>query len=450
MSRPSEPRVASWAVTAGIAMLGVPVALIAQAAPAPVAGVAGVALAAVLAWRVFREPEHGVYALVALLPLTDLGVVWPGSGIRLTYVVLPAAVAGWALARYRGAEPRPKAHPLLWALLAPAAAGLATAPFSLDPARSVLYSGRLLALWAVAAFVVTQVRTPERLRRALAVLLAVGVVLSAVALMQVALPGAGLGRVHVPNVGDPLGHIRPSALYMDPNFLGGLLSACVLTGAAFASAARDRRAALRWGLSGLACGLGMALTLSRSAWAGLAVGAVVLVAMAPRRLRLALGGGLAVVALVFVIAVPGTMARLTSGADRSVMARVALVRGELAIALERPLTGTGLASLGEAYALAGGAAETGRVVNPHQVPLAVIAETGVPGAAALVAVLAALASAATARRRRGWEVGDTAVAVVIAAMLVQSLFQYYAYFEPLWLMLALAAASPMREDAVAA
>ncbi|TLM76839.1 MAG: hypothetical protein FDZ70_06050, partial [Actinobacteria bacterium] len=109
-----------WALTTGIALLGIPVAVLAQLAPAPAAGAAGVALACVLAWRVFREPEHGVYALVVLMPLTDLGVVWPGTGVRLSYVAFTAAVAGWAWARLRVAEPHPRPHRLVWALLTPA------------------------------------------------------------------------------------------------------------------------------------------------------------------------------------------------------------------------------------------------------------------------------------------------------------------------------------------
>lgn len=427
---------------AALGLLGIPVALVADRWPAQGA-VLGVGLALALVWHLWQRPFEGAYALIALAPLTDLAEVVPGSGVRLSYVALAGAVAGgvWALARRR--ERLGGAHWVLAALAAPAVAGLLSIPLSVDPARSALYSGRLLLLWVAVAVVALSMRSTADVRSALGTVAALGVALTSVALAQLAFPGAGIGRAYVPTAGNVLGLLRPAAFFMDPNFLGGFLAMGALVAAAIAVWS-GRRGGLVWGACAIASAFGMAITLSRSAWVGFAAGAMTLVALAPRARRLAVGGALATFAVAAAIAVPGTVERFAAGVDRSARIRVELASAELAIATQRPVTGTGLATFGRVYEEAGGSARTGRILDPHQVPLTVAAETGAVGVAAMAAVLAGLAAAAIRRRRLGWEPEDAAVAVALVALSVQALFQNYTYFEPLWLTLALAAAATTR------
>lgn len=435
-------------LTAGIAVGAIPVSLIAQRS-AVMGALLGVALALLLAVRVARRPEDGAYALVALAPLTDMAEVVPGSGVRIAYVVLAAALLGWGFAFWRGDEPRPRVHWLLLALLAPAAAGLVTAPFSLDPATSAVYSLRLIGLWAVAAFVAVQMRDDGRVRRLMGTLVATGVALTSVALAQRAFPAAGIGRVHPPVEGDVVGLLRPSAFYLDPNFLAGFLTVAVLCAASLAVGSRIRRDAFVWAAGALACAAGLALTVSRSGWVGLALGALVLLVLTPPRRRLALASVLVSLAVMTAVFVPATAVRFAGGVDASAGIRLTHAEVTFGIARDRPVVGTGLAALDIAYKEAGGTLLTGRVTSPHQLPLAAVAETGVFGLAAQIAILAGLVSSAIARRLRGWAPIDTAVACALVALLAQSLLQYYAYFEPLWLLLALAAAAAVREDVVA-
>lgn len=423
---------------ATLGLLGVPVALCAQRWPAA-GSVLGVALALALAWHLVRRPREGAFALVALAPLTDMAEVLPGSGVRLSYVAAAAAATGIALLALRDAKSLPRPRWEVLALAAPLAAALASIPMSVDPGRSALYAGRLALLLVVVALVGYAVRDADDLRRALGTMIATGVALSSVALAQVALPAAGIGRVYVPVGGDLVGRLRPAAFLMDPNFLGGLLAVCALT-AAVICLWSGRRGGLVWGAASVACAFGMALTLSRSAWLGFGVAAVLLVAGAPRTRRVAAAAVLAAFLAAAALSVPGTAARFAGGIDGSARTRLELLSGGLAIAVERPLTGTGLATLGTVYGERGGAQRTGRILDPHQVPLTVLAETGLPGVLAMGTVVAALVAAARRRRAAGWRPEDAALAVGLVALGTQSLFQNYVYFEPVWLILAMALA----------
>jgi O-antigen ligase len=195
----------------------------------------------------------------------------------------------------------------------------------------------------------------------------------------------------------------------------------------------------------------MALTLSRTALLSLALGAAVIALTAPKGRRLLVSAVLVGVLVLGVVAVPSSLSRIASLADvmkePSLQTRVLMGKSMLHMLPKYWLTGTGLAAFEEAYPAYRYPGALARVVRPHQVPLALWVEMGLAGLAAGLAIVAGLVRALLLRRASGWRAEDSAVLVALVAMLVGSLFQYFCYFEPFWLVLALVAALPRCSDA---
>jgi O-antigen ligase len=211
-----------------------------------------------------------------------------------------------------------------------------------------------------------------------------------------------------------------------PNILGGMLLA-------FLGAPVERwltTGRRRWPVV-LALGIvALGLTLSRAAWLGLLAGAAVLAWLAPaaarRRLRLAVGLGLLALASVLVPLAPWVLPRLGAGGGNaleraSALERTLLIGYSLEAWRAQPLTGVGLGAFVQWAARSTG---VGLPFEPvHNLPLLVLAETGLVGAAAALLLVGAWAGLVW-RRRGAMSVGEVVWAAVMAAMLGMGLFDH--------------------------
>jgi len=334
---------------------------------------------------------------------------------------------------------------LEWALAAPLVAGLWSLPASLDQASTLAYSGRLLLLWLVAVLVSTSLETDEARHRALAWLAASSSLLAAFALLQWAAPGLQIGHTAVQgNFQDLVLLTRPAGFYRDPNFLGAHLVLGALAGLLLAS-----QGGKSWfWLAPVTLMVGVtALTYSRSSWLSLAVGLLVLVVLGPRTLRLPIIGVVlaATLAGAVMIGPARLLDRVTSTsnaiAGSSTATRLLMTQSMFEMILDRPVFGTGLEAFDEAYPeyLKEGARTD--VTHPHQVPLALIAETGIAGLVTQVVLLWAVAASTRRLLKSALRMTDRAILAAVAAMLVGLVLQFFLYFELLWLVVALLAAA---------
>jgi O-antigen ligase len=195
-----------------------------------------------------------------------------------------------------------------------------------------------------------------------------------------------------------------------------------------------RAVPLGWGLPGWIAGVvALGLTYTRGAWAGFALGVVAVLAIARRRLLLA---SALVAVLLAVVAVPPLRDRVVDRVrgivkleDNTLLDRLAMVTGSLAIVRDHPWTGVGPGQVKHAYpAYAPPEALRRQTSHVHNTPLQVLIERGIPGLALWVAIFAAFFARATAIYRALPAGEDRAlvggVLGAIAAFLVAGLFEY--------------------------
>jgi O-antigen ligase len=205
------------------------------------------------------------------------------------------------------------------------------------------------------------------------------------------------------------GTFRPGGTFSDPISLGNVLAATVPIAFALASSRRiSTPLRVLNGVGAVVISIGLAVTLSRMAWIGAAVGIlVVVVVSAPgeRLLRVswAAGAGVAVQAVILAIGSRPLIDRFHSILDPTA-STVSTASGDVlrqrlwSVSFrafeEHPLFGVGFDRL--APQLAGKVPGAGIFTHAHSTYLQFLAEAGLLGATALAAVL--VAAAADARR----------------------------------------------------
>ncbi|MBF4508986.1 MAG: O-antigen ligase family protein [Aeromicrobium sp.] len=387
-------------------------------------------------------PAWVAAALFAALAFKDGVRVVPGAHVGLFHVVLAGAALAVVLRAVRGGARTPSAPiGLEWALGLLPLAGLWSLPTSLDPGQTALHIARLAMLWLAALLVSRLLSDREAQDRAVTALAVTGGLLAALAFFQWLAPDVAIGSIHRSGRGVAEG-IRPAGFYLDPNFLGAHLALAAL---AALSIAGSRRPWWPWLLAALATLGAVVITYSRSAWVAVVAGMAALLVTGGTRLRVAvIGIGIAGVIVGAALLGPGEVAGrissiLDADTDSSNATRVLMMRSSIAMIADRPVFGTGLKAYEDAYpdyALPG--SEPG-VTHPHQVPLALVAETGFMGVVALGAVFTAGVASMLRVRRLGSVSGRVATAGLVAVG-VGSFFQYFLYFELAWLMAGLLAA----------
>ncbi|HVS12411.1 MAG TPA: O-antigen ligase family protein [Thermoanaerobaculia bacterium] len=337
------------------------------------------------------------------------------SGALLTVGLLTA----WWSTRGRLLErlARSRATPLLAPLLAYAALLVLSVAFSYDPLHSVEGLTELIALSPL-PLALLYVRGEERCRLVVHAVIAIGALFALYGLVETAFAG-GVGLASRPH--GPFSHYQTFA---------GVLLLCDLVAV---STLVYRRGARRWWhwAAALLISLALLLSLTRGAWVALIAGVLVLlVVRAPKAL-------LWLVPLLVVLVLwlaPGPVveraASIADLGDESNYDRLCMVYSGLRMIEERPLLGIGPSMVEELYPIyRHPTAPFLERPHLHNAFLHLAAERGVP---ALLAFLALLGGAVTVAlrefRREGGREGaraDLWVATVIgvAAFAIAGLFE---------------------------
>lgn len=429
---------AGWAAVAGVQW---------DTYAALTAGLMGLALFAIgVAW-----PFGGLVAWLCVLPLFDaIAVGPPGVEFNAGHAALAGLLAGWGVRLWVSGPGIPRsARPLLAALAGLPLAGFVSAAAAPDALAAVGVSMRLALMVVIAAAVSALASDERRARSVLGTLVAVGAAMSGVALAQLLFPELGLGRAAVQGLSAFNEVVRPAAFFRDPNFLGGYLSAAAAAAAALSVRSLRLRDAAPWLAGGAACAIGVLVTSSRSALVGLGAGVVFLVATAPKKRRAAIAAALLALVVAAAPFVPrgvyGRMAQLLRPASAaSLSTRYLMAASDLRMFVERAPAGIGLGAHDVVYPEYRLPGALPRITHPHQVPLSFIAETGIPGVIALLAAAVIALLAARRMARAGWPPVAAAAAAGVLVLVVESLFQYYLFFEYLWIFLGLFGAAGVR------
>jgi len=405
--------------------------------------VAWASIAFALGMVIMRDPIYGLYAMLLALPLEVAGQLTPGASqmITLYHVTLVLTLIAWGVHRLRGTETAPFRFSLLHAgLLALVGAAVWSLPFSQNPSATGVATIRLAFLFLFFSVFEHFAREERTMRRVLAVLTGTAAVFGAVALLQFLFPSLNPGDTHPLLIG---GHVlgRPAAFFVDPNYLAGFLSVGAVVALGRSLHARTLREAAPWLLGAFVSAAGLVATLSRTGWVGVVLGAVICAVTAPRTRRPRAVAVLLVAAVLVVVFAPGiVLERLRSigdvQEDPSISTRVAMLASTVEIIRDHPIFGTGLAAFDEVYP-AYRDPDTLVVFRPHEIPLALPAEMGIMGLLAEALIVAGVIQVFVQRRRRAWTAWESAALSGLACLALQSLFQYYLYFEYLWLMPAL-------------
>jgi len=407
-----------------------------------------VAAASLLALAIMRDTRLGLYAMLIAIPLDVVGrIITEPVVITAYHITLLVTMASWILARYldRPGSPRIEWSIVHVGVLALLAAAVWSLPFSLDRTSTIIATIRLLFIAAFFFVSAAHMRDERTTERVLAVVVVTGALSACVALVQFARPEFSVGNPHMLGTGMDVIN-RPAGLFHDPNYLAAFLSLSVVGAVARAVHARRLVGALPWLAGALISAAGLAVTLSRTGLVGVAVGLLACILMAPRGRRSALLLALLVGAVLVVSISPGLLVERAASisdvsGDASLSTRYLMIGSTVEMIQDYWVFGTGLKAYEKAYPAYRQLGSMTQILQPHELPLALPAEMGVMGLMAEVLIVAGFVAEVAGRRHRGWNAWESAGVAGVLAILVQSLFQYYLFFEYLWLFLALTVAA---------
>ncbi|HZL04943.1 MAG TPA: O-antigen ligase family protein [Coriobacteriia bacterium] len=435
-----------WVLVAVLA--GFVAALISSRGPLVSIAALAVLIAAVV---IFRDPRLGIVGMLIALPLDVYGRLGGDYIVTVYQVVLLLTLAAWLWQAVRGAAPPVRLTAIDFWIAALLGAALWSLPFSFSRSDTLFSMGRLVFLVAFFRLVMTYLESDASLsRRFAATIVATSAAAAVLASLQHFVPGFDVGNTAM-RLGTHLAPIvRGSAFFEDPNYLGGLLSVALVVGLTIGLWEKDWRRALWWFAGSAASAVGLYATLSRTAWLGAALGVLLALLAAPKNRR-----GLVVVALllggVAVFALQPTMLldRVRSiariGDDTSISTRWHMFASAWRMIQNHWAMGVGLGGFAYAYPPYREFGTWLSVLKPHQLPVAMWAEMGIAGLIAEVGLTLSFMRLAL----RGWKAGlsvESRFALVgLITLVVQTLFQYFLFFEYLWLLLAMAVVAIRRD-----
>lgn len=408
------------------------------------AGIVGVAFVSV----VFRRFEIGVFALLLTLPLDVYGRVI-SSPVPLTafQIVLAATLVACSARILTDAGRWFRLSVMDMSVLALVLAAFVSVTFSAAPGDTLYAAVRVVFLWLFMLLIENGIRDEKRLEWYFGVLILTAVFFGLFGFAQQYVPGFHFGNTHQNLVaGGSVSLSRAAGLFEDPNMFAGYLSACFAAAFAFAVHAQTRRRMLVFLGATAAIGVGLLVTFSRTGWLGAVVGGVVVALTAPRARRSRIiGAGLALVLVVMLVA-PGQVAERAASIfnverDTSNITRYGMYVSTVQMISDDWVGGTGLAAFEQVYPSYRQPGTALSVRRPHQLPIAFWAEMGVLGLAAEILLIGALVSLFWPRRGRPWTVFEAASLAGLLTLLSETFFQYYLYFEYLWLFVALCVVS---------
>lgn len=397
---------------------------------------------------VLRRPEYGVVVMLLALPLDIAGrIIAEPVAVTVYQLSLLLMLASWTWA-WLGSpqENRLRLSVLDIGMAALVGAAIWSLPGSLSPSVTLVSITRLVFLWLFALSVANFVRSERDALRVVATVVGTAAASAVLAFAQGRISGFPVGTTHLDYSFGEVVQVRPSAFFEDPNLLGTFLSVAVI--AALAKAIHSRRwvDAVTWLAATAVCAVGLVVTLSRTAWVGVALGLVVLVLTAPRRRRVWLASAGVSLAVVAVIMAPGAIVSRAGSIvdierDSSIRTRYLMAGSTVEMIADEWVFGTGLGAYDRAYPAYRKPGALTSITKPHQLPLAMWAEMGILGLIAELLLVGGVVIVIRGRRHRGWNVYEALGVAGLLAVLLQSLFQYYLYFEYLWLFLALTVAA---------
>jgi O-antigen ligase len=430
------------------------------------AGLVGVALLAAVTWLAWRYPLYAIPAMIVVMPLR---IPIPTGGSP-SYLLVPLYIVtlGVAIAEI---VVRDRLHLYTWFRREPTrvalavvvgVAGVAAMWTGLSYAsHATAYAAALVEMlafflpFAVVYYLVYRyVRSPADLKRVVVVIVGWGGVLAVLGLAQYATRTVFFDRTAILHTYQVEHAFRVNALFWDPNMFGRFLVVVIVLAAvsALAPLERWRRAALL--AVAVLAAAALLVTYSRSSWVALGAAVILFEWLWLGRKR----GTIAVLATV-ILFTGGLYAlerarhyrRLealvgsTHGWNKLTGGRVYLIDAGWRMFRDHPVGGVGLAGFPLAYPDYRLRRATRGLNENHTTPVTVLAEQGLLGVAAYVALLAAyfgtaMRSAALNedRRLRLLQAGFMAV---VLAIVVHSLF-YAAFFEDpyLWTVMAVSMA----------
>ena|GEM_PF-1870853 len=400
----------------------------------------GVAVVVAAFWRL----EIGLLVLLLTLPLDLYGqLITSPVTVTVFHVALLLVLASWCVRVFGKGSEWLRFSWLDVGIAVLMLAALWSLPHSLAPSATVFSIVRLLGYWAFTLLYTNGVRTEQQLQRIYLVLGITGVVIGVLALVQYRVPDFSIGNMNIMTA--PGGMItlrRPSVFFEDPNYLGGFLSVCMIAAAALLVHARSKRWAVAWLVIALVTGIGLVVTFSRGAWLGALLGIVVVVLTAPKsRRRPLIAVGLALVIAASLSAPRVIVSRISSmvnvDRDTSVATRYYMYFSAVDIIKDNWVWGTGLTAFEDAYPAYRRPGTLLIVSRPHQLPLSMWAEMGIVGLAAEVILTLVLVRMYWRKRPLTFSPWESAALAATVTLLLQTFFQYFLYFQYLWLVLAL-------------
>ena len=328
---------------------------------------------------------------------------------------------------------------------------------------------------AVYFLLLNSVRTPATLRRCLWMMIAAGLLLGSVSIIQNRtyrhssdFGGLALTRSNTTqeqsvvssDSSDPASDTRQRALgpIGDANFYAQIM--VVLLPIAILRFWAERKGRMRWlGLAAAVPILGaIVLTFSRGAAVAVAFFGVSLVVLRYMKARHAVIAAIA--AIIIVAMLPEYGSRITSlmqmrspglrSADASIQERTTIYLSGFRIFLDHPVLGVGVGQAPEylpEYSNYNGHSRLRRKMGAHNMYLESLAETGLLGFCILMTI-AGVAVTRLWRVRKYWQVRNpeyahtvTGLLLAIAVFLVTGLFLHLAYARYFWLLLAMAGAA---------
>lgn len=407
------------------------------------AGCLGLAAAVLILWKA----ELGVPAMLFAASF-DVGgrVISQPVSLTLYQIALLLTLVSWGvrlLGGDRAVRPRFTLIDAGLALLLFAA--LWSFPNSLDKSDTMTAAIRLVFIYLFYVASATLMRRQWVLDAALAAVVVSGCLHGAIALAQTRISGFSLGNTSV-TLGGPNSPIRGSSFFDDPNYLAAFLSAAILIALLRAVHANGARPVLLWLAAAGVCGLGLYATYSRTGIVGVAVGLPIIWLTAPagRKKWIFIAGAFGLMA-VFAVSSDVIISRLANSgspdADTSIATRYYMLESTIAIIRDYWAMGTGLGAFDVAYPAYRLAGSSYSVIRPHQLILALWAEMGVAGLLAETFITFATVRLTWITWADELSFGQKVGIVLVLSLAVQSLFQYFLYFEYVWFSLAVLAAA---------
>lgn len=406
---------------------------------------------------VLRAPEMGLLLMLILLPLDVAGrIVAEPVTVTWFQLALLLTLVSWAAQRmFHNAPSSHPVSPVSIGLLMLIGAAVWSLPQSISQGATAVALLRLVFQGLFYAVFVSLMRDERTVRRVVFVLVLTAIASSLLAVLQNAVPGIGIGEVHSQiSEGSVLN--RPKAFFSDPNYLATFLSVGIVAAVGMAVHAKRLRLIGAWLAAASISSVGLLLTYSRTGWVGALIGVGVVVLFAPkRRRRYLLIGATVLVVLASVFASGSVLSRIQSitdvDSDSSVRTRYLMIGSTQEMIEDNWVFGTGLGAFDKAYPRYRAFGAKTDITKPHQLPMVLWAEMGLPGLVSELMIVGAVVWIVWRRRRIPWNSYGAIGVAALTAVLVQSLFQYYLYFEYLWFCLALVVAAirlddPQRED----